>query len=92
MLAQTCAALIGLDSGLVAGKVVQFCSGVNERRAEGPPERGPGSVMDLSSRTATVAGLDMVGWFLLLALLRWRTCSEAMASTHADTQGKAPPG
>jgi len=43
--------------------------------------------MDLSSRTATVAGLDMMGWFLLLALLRWRTCSEAMASTHADTQG-----
>ena len=36
----------------------------------GPSERGPGSVMDLSSRTATVAGLDMMGWFLLLALLR----------------------
>ena len=53
----------------------------------GPSERGPGSVMDLSSRTATVAGLDMMGWFLLLALLRWRTCSEAMTSTHADTQG-----
>lgn len=60
VLAQIRAVLVGLDGGLIAGEVVQFLLRVNDRREVGPPERGPGDVMDLSSRTATVAGLDTV--------------------------------
>src|SRR5665647_1450784 len=47
-----------------AARWSSFCAGVNDRRAVGPPARGPGLLfllMGLSSRTAINEGLDMVG-------------------------------
>ena len=47
-----------------AARWSSFCAGVNDRRAVGPPARGPGLLLlliGLSSRTAINDGLDMIG-------------------------------